>query len=96
MARYQVAHDLDRTWICRLEDGTFYWGSEGSSKGAHLFPNFKAAKAALDSLPDEKRMYGFSYRQRVSFMKSYDSDEHFEREMADRDSRRFLRNAGYL
>ena len=96
MARYRVGHDLDRTWICKADDGSFYWGNPKSLKDSVLFPNYQAAKAALESLPDETRMYGVSYRRKVMFMKFYDSEEHREREEEARKTRRFLRNAGYL
>lgn len=66
MARYKVVHDLHRTWICKNKDETYYWGPyENSFK----FQNYFKAKAAVDSLPDEKRMYGESYKKRIHYMK---------------------------
>lgn len=95
MARYRVGHDIGAGWIARRDDGTFYWSGDSSTKSAHLFPNYRTAKEALDSMPDEKRSYGESYRGKVHFMRFYDSDEHFEREQAYLAEKRQLREWGH-
>lgn len=96
MARYRVSHDIDRdTWIAKNPDGTFRWATGEGYKAAHLFPNYKAARAALDSLPEEKRMYNESYKKRVHFMKFYDNEEHMKREDAYRENKRILRDWGH-
>lgn len=91
MARYKIAHDLDRTWVSKDEYGFYYWGDSYSS--ATLFPNYKAAKTALETLPVEKRMYGFPYKP--LFMKFYDSGEHFKQEQEYLSNKRILRDMGY-
>lgn len=93
MARYRVSHDLDRTWITKKADGTFCWAED--YKSAELFPNYKAARAALDSMPDEMRLYNESYKRKVRFMKFYDSDEHFKQEQEYLENKRTLRDWGY-
>jgi hypothetical protein len=94
MARYRVAHYPRRnTWLAYKEDGSFYW-QEGI-KGSHLFPNYKSARDALDTLPDEKLMYGESYKLRCTFMKFYDSNEHFKQEQEYLYNKRLLRSFGY-
>lgn len=95
MARYRVSHAVTRnTWIHKNPDGTFRW-DEGS-KQAELFPNYKTAKAALDSLPIEKLMYNVDYRTKCTFMKFYDSDEHYKQEQAYYlENKRLLRDWGY-
>jgi hypothetical protein len=97
MARYRLAHYPRRsTWMCKNEDGSFFWyEGDDASKKAHQFDNYKQARAALDSLPDEKLMYGESYKKRVIFMKFYDSDEHYKQEQAYLDNKRTLRSWGY-
>lgn len=92
MARYRISHDLDRTWIGKKPDGTYHWVDY---KNAFLFPNYKAAKEALYSMPDERRMYGESFRTKVHYMKFYDSDEHFKQEQAYLENKRVLRSWGY-
>jgi hypothetical protein len=91
MARYRIAHDLDRTWLSKKEDGTFFWGEY---EGCELFPNYKKAKEALDSVPVEMRMYNTPYKPR--FMKFYDSEEHRKKEEAYRDNMRLLRAWGEI
>lgn len=76
MARYRIAHDVDRTWLC-WDDQTqkYFWGLYAS---ASLFLNYKDARAALDTMSVEKRIYGFPYEPK--FMKFYDNDDHYKRE----------------
>lgn len=97
MAQYRVAHDLDRdSWINLTTDSDrevkYAWGPYETR---YTFPNYQSARAALDSLPDEKRMYGESYKKRVKFMKHWDSSAEMEREMRYLDNKRLLRNWGY-
>lgn len=92
MAKYRVSHDIDRTWICRDPDGKYTWGL---LKDAVLFPNYRTAKAALDSMPDEKRMYNELYRKRCYFMKFYDSVEDMRREDEYKANKRLLESWGY-
>lgn len=66
MARYKVGHDLDRTFIGKGENGNWDWVPYAQ---AFKFANYFRAKEALLSMPDEKRMYGFSYRPKCIFMK---------------------------
>lgn len=96
MARYRIAHYPSRdTWLCRSDDGSFYWKESCKASEAHLFPNYRQARAALDSMPDEKLMYGESYKTKCLFMKFYDSKEHFEQEQEYLADRRVLRDWGY-
>jgi hypothetical protein len=82
--------------MCKNEDGTFFWYTgEDAIKKSHLFQNYKEAKAALDSLPDEKLMYNESYKKKCTFMKFYDNDEHYKREQAYLEDKRVLRSWGY-
>lgn len=60
MARYKVAHDLHpRTWIGLDSEGKWAWLPY---EQAYKFQNYFKAKEALDSLPVERRMYGFPYK----------------------------------
>lgn len=72
MARYKVAHDLDRTWVGRGPNGEWAWVPY---ERAFKFSNYFKAREAVDSMPDEKRVYGFSYKQRINFMKVEYTDE---------------------
>lgn len=92
MARYRVAHDIDRTWLCESESGELYWGPYEESK---LYRNFKTARAALDMSPNEPRMYGESLHTKARFMKFYDSNEHFEKERKYLENKRLLRDWGH-
>jgi hypothetical protein len=97
MARYHIAHfPRSKTWMCKNEDGAFFWyEGDDAYKKAHKFDNYKQARAALDTLPDEKLMYGESYKTKCHFMKSYDSDEQFKQEQAYLENKRTLRSWGY-
>ena len=95
MARYRVAHyPLSGVWLAKNADGSFEWKEDGS-KEAYLFPNYKTARAALDTLPDETLMYGESYKRKCLFIKFYDSDEHFKQEQEYLANKRILRSWGY-
>lgn len=86
MARYKIAHDLNRTWLCRDGNG-FKWGDY---ENATLFPNYKEAKRALDTMPEERRMYNAPYKP--AFMKFYDSEKHLEQEREYLKIKRFYRD----
>lgn len=96
MARYHISHYPRRnTWLCEI-DGKYQWYTGlDAYKKSYRFPNYKEARAALDTLPDEKLMYGESYKMKCYFMKSYDSDEHFKQEMQHLRDKRLLRDFGY-
>lgn len=85
MARYEISHDLDKKWICE-KDNAFYWGDR---KDVYRFSNYKKALEAVLSLPDEKRMYGVSYRTRIHYMKFHDSEEHRKSEARYLEAKRF-------
>lgn len=96
MARYKIAHyPKSQTWLCEI-DGKYQWYTgEDAVRKAHRFQNYKEARAALDTLPDEILMYGESYKMKCHFMKFYDSDEHFKQEMQHLRDKRLLRSWGY-
>ena len=92
MARYRIAHDLDRTWLTKQPDGSFHWAP--NYEAAELFPNYRKARAALETVPVEKRMYGFPYKP--LFMKFYDSEQHREQEEAYKANLKLLRDWGEI
>lgn len=96
MARYHISHyPKHNTWLCKTGTQFYWYTGEDAHRKAHRFQNYKEARAALDTLPDEKLMYGESYKMKCHFMKSYDSAEHFKNEMESIRSRRLLRSWGY-
>lgn len=64
MARYKVAHWLDRTWVGLKSDGSWGWVPY---KEAFKFDNFFKAKSAVETLPIARDSYGIA--RKPSFMK---------------------------
>lgn len=64
MARYKVAHWLDRSWIGKMPDGSWGWVPY---EQAFKFANYFKAKEAHDTLPIARDSYGFA--RKPSYMK---------------------------
>lgn len=94
MARYRLFHPFSpRTWVCENPDGSYSWREVKNFKESKLFPNFKAAKAAFDSMPIEYAMYHDPIKPH--YMKFFDSPEQREREEKYQENMRLLRQWGH-